>query len=184
MTHGWERGSGFDGLEFCGRLAVHDVATLFMYDSTHRAKSRAEPANCRISSFQLPSSFDAHSAIELPGLSASAGFEPATSVLRSAFELPDPRPPADGCRGTAQGRRPPAGRRPPDATGDRVLRSRRRPQRAPGRAVIRLVHYSPARTQTGSSNTAASRSTASRLDSRVTLRLIIQLFSPQCHYLY
>ena len=36
--------------------------------------------------------------------------------------------------------------------------------------AIRLVHYSPARTQTGSSNTAASRSTASRLDSRVTLR--------------
>ena len=36
--------------------------------------------------------------------------------------------------------------------------------------AIRLVHYSPARTRTGSSNTAASRSTASRLDSRVTLR--------------
>ena len=36
--------------------------------------------------------------------------------------------------------------------------------------AIRLVHYSPARTQTGSSNTATSRSTASRLDSRVTLR--------------
>ena len=36
--------------------------------------------------------------------------------------------------------------------------------------AIRLVHYSPARTQTGSSNTAASRSTASRLDNRVTLR--------------
>jgi len=36
--------------------------------------------------------------------------------------------------------------------------------------AIRLVHYSPARTQTGSSSTAASRSTASRLDSRVTLR--------------
>ena len=53
-------------------------------------KLPAEPANCRISSFQLPSSFAAHSAIELPGLSASAGFEPATSVLRSAFELPDP----------------------------------------------------------------------------------------------
>ena len=36
--------------------------------------------------------------------------------------------------------------------------------------AIRLVHYSPARAQTGSSNAAASRSTASRLDSRVTLR--------------
>ncbi|MFC2523762.1 MAG: LysM peptidoglycan-binding domain-containing protein, partial [Lautropia mirabilis] len=36
--------------------------------------------------------------------------------------------------------------------------------------AIRLVHYSPARTQTGSSNAAASRSTVSRLDNRVTLR--------------
>ena len=85
-----------------------------------RQKTSAEPANCRISSFQLPSSFAAHSAIELPGLSAGAGFEPTTSALRSAFELPDPsvgagfEPAASGClcarfsgtpRGRAQGRR-------------------------------------------------------------------------------
>ena len=34
MTHGWERGSGLDGLEFCRELAARGVATVIATDIT------------------------------------------------------------------------------------------------------------------------------------------------------
>ena len=35
---GWERGSGLDGLEFCGRLAVRGIATIITTDIAKNGK--------------------------------------------------------------------------------------------------------------------------------------------------